>query len=145
MPNIATVLKEEIRRLARKEVKAQLADLKAASARYRKDLAALKRKIAEQDRALARLGKARPAATRAAPTSTDPGTQLRFSPSWVSKHREKLELSAADYAALVGVSMLTVYNWEKGRSRPQRKQLEALSEVRKLGKREAWARLETLE
>jgi len=145
MPNIATVLKEEIRRLARKEVKAQLADLKAASARYRKDLAALKRKIAEQDRALARLGKARPAATRAAPTSTDPGTQLRFSPSWVSKHREKLELSAADYGMLVGVSGLTIYNWEKGKTKPRDKQLAGWAEIRGLGKREAWKRLEMME
>jgi len=39
MPNIATVLKEEIRRLARKEAKAQVAMLKKASAQQRRDTA----------------------------------------------------------------------------------------------------------
>jgi DNA-binding transcriptional regulator YiaG len=65
----------------------------------------------------------------------------RFSPGWVAKHRAKLELSAADYGELVGVAALTVYNWEKGRSRPRSKQLTALADVRKMSKREAWAEL----
>jgi len=69
----------------------------------------------------------------------DPGP--RFSPTWLASHRKKLELSAADYAELVGVSQLTVYNWEKGKSRPQRAQLEALAKVRSMGKREAWREL----
>jgi len=51
-------------------------------------------------------------------------------------------ISAADYAKLVGVARLTVYNWEKGKSRPRQAQLEALAGVRGLGKREAIARLE---
>ena len=51
-------------------------------------------------------------------------------------------MSAADYAELVGVSGLTIYNWEKGKSRPRAAQLEAWGEVRNLGKREAWKRLE---
>ena len=58
MPNIATVLKEEIRRLARKEAKAQVAALKKASAQQRRDIAALKRQIREQQRANASLAKA---------------------------------------------------------------------------------------
>lgn len=65
------------------------------------------------------------------------GHALRFSPDWVAKHRAKLELSAADYAELVGVSAITIYNWESGKTRPRPKQLEALAEVRKMGKREA--------
>ena len=50
----------------------------------------------------------------------------------------------ADYAALVGVSALTIYNWEHGRSRPRSAQLEAWGAIRNLGKREAWRRLEDL-
>ena len=65
----------------------------------------------------------------------------RFSAVWLASHREKLGLSAADYAKLVGVSGLTIYNWEKGRSKPRRAQLEALAGVRGMGRREALAKL----
>jgi len=145
MPNLASVLKDEIRRLARKEAKVQLTELKAASSRHRKDIAALKRKIAEQERTIARLSKGSQRA-RASSAEDDPGTpNVRFSPGWVAKHRAKLALSRADYAALVGVSPLTIYNWETGRSRPQAKQLAAWAAMRGLGKREAWGRLDELE
>lgn len=141
MPNIATVLKEEIRRLARKEAKAQVAELKKASARQRRDIAAMKRQLAEQQRANAKLAKA-VAKGRAAPAASEPATSTtRFSPTWLRKHRAKLGLSAADYARLVGVSGLTIYNWEKGQNKPRAAQLEALAAVRGLGMREAVARI----
>ena len=65
----------------------------------------------------------------------------RFSPTWLRKHRARLSLSAADYARLVGVSGLTIYHWEKGKSRPRQAQLEALAGVRGLGVREALVRI----
>ncbi len=69
----------------------------------------------------------------------------RFSPRWLASHREKLELSAADYGALVGVTAQTIYKWEKGGARPRARQLDALAAVRSLGKREAWRRLSEME
>ncbi len=66
----------------------------------------------------------------------------RFSPTWLAKHRAKLGLSAGDYARLVGVSGLTIYNWEKGKNRPRNAQLEALAAVRSMGKKQAMARLQ---
>ena len=39
MPNIATVLKEEIRRLAKREIKASTSSTKGAVAQYRRDIA----------------------------------------------------------------------------------------------------------
>ncbi len=140
MPNIATVLKEEIRRLARKEAKAQVAELKKASARHRKDIAALKRQLAAQQRANAKLAKA-VSSGRAAPAASDPTPSRRFSATRLASHRAKLGISAADYARLVGVSHLTIYNWEKGQNKPRAAQLEALAGVRGLGKREAIARI----
>jgi DNA-binding transcriptional regulator YiaG len=140
MPNLAAVLKDEVRRLARKEIRSESAVLRKASAQYRRDIAALKRQVAEQSRQiqdLKRAGKREAAAESEA--------VARFSPRWLQAHREKLGLSAADYAALVGVSGQTVYNWEKGTTRPQAEQLKAWSAVRKLGKREALRRLEELE
>jgi DNA-binding transcriptional regulator YiaG len=40
----------------------------------------------------------------------------RFSARSVEAQRRKTGLSAADYAKLVGVSTLTIYNWEQGKS-----------------------------
>ena len=42
MPNIAAVLKEEIRRLAKKEIKAQVGTTKQAVVKYRSEIAKLK-------------------------------------------------------------------------------------------------------
>ena len=53
-------------------------------------------------------------------------------------------MSAANYAKLVGVSPLTIYNWEQGKTRPRKEQLAALVAVRGIGKREALAKLELL-
>ena len=65
-----------------------------------------------------------------------------FSGEQVAAERERLELSAADYGQLVGVSALTIYNWEKGKTKPRQQQLAAWAEVRTLGKRDALMRLE---
>lgn len=65
----------------------------------------------------------------------------RFSPKWLASHRERLQLSAADYGELCGVTGQTIYNWEQGKARPQRRQLGALAEARKLERNEAWRRL----
>ncbi len=144
MTTIATVLRKEITRLARKEAKALTAAMRKASAQYRRDLADLKRQVrslSTQVASLERLERKR-ASTPLSETST---AGRRFSPSGLKGHRERLELSASDYAELVGVSAQTIYNWEHGNSKPRPQQLAALVTVRTMGKREAWKRLEMLD
>jgi len=143
MPNLRNALAEEIRRLARKEIKVQTKTLHSSLTRYRKDIAALKRKNAALDRQISRLAKGGGAVKKSVVDEDAP--RPRFSSAWVKKHRDKLGLSAADYGALVGVAGLTIYNWEKGVSQPQTRQLHAWGAVRTLGKREAWRRLEAME
>ena len=140
MPNVATVLREEIQRLARKELKAQIGPLKKHSAEQRRASAALKRQVAALEREVAFLKKQEGRRMGKAPDAT-----LRFSPKWVAADRARLELSAKDYGLLVGVSMLTIYDWEKGKSRPRDEHLAAWAKVRGIGKREAWRRLELLD
>ncbi|MEE8147852.1 MAG: hypothetical protein V3T24_09630, partial [Longimicrobiales bacterium] len=82
--------------------RAEMRALKSASAQYRRDIAALKRKVKEHEREIVRLRRAA-AKGPAARSSADGGASTRFSPAWVARHRKKLGLSAADYAALVGV------------------------------------------
>jgi len=64
-----------------------------------------------------------------------------FSPDAVYAERDRLELSAAAYGQLVGVSMLTIYNWEKGKSQPRDAQLQKWQTVKGIGKRKAWKSL----
>ena len=59
MPNIASVLKEEICRLAKKEVKLQVGKTQKASAQYRRDIATLKRVLGQQEKEIRLLKKDR--------------------------------------------------------------------------------------
>jgi len=144
MPNLASILKEEITRLARKEVKAQIGVTKRASAQYRRDIAELKRLVQGLAKRVAFL-EAQERKRMVPPKVKAPPEGTRFSPRWVKAQRQRLELSAADYGKLVGVSALTVYNWESGKSKPRKGPLAALAAVRNLKKREALKRLEVLD
>jgi len=143
MSKIALVLREEVARLARKEIRAEVSALRKSNAQHRRDIAALKRQTQAMTRQLTMLAaEERKRAAAAPPKAAAEGR--RFSPRWLKAHRRKVGLSAADYAALVGVSSQTVYNWENGKAKPQDQQLAALVEVRGMGKREAAQRLELL-
>jgi DNA-binding transcriptional regulator YiaG len=144
MPNLAATLKEEIQRLARKEIKAQTGSTKQAVAQYRREIAKLKRQVREQEKKIAFL-EAQEQKRLGQPKATGESLEgVRFSARSVKAQRERLGLSAADYAKLVGVSALTIYNWEQGKSRPRKEQLAALVAVRGIGKREALTKLELL-
>jgi DNA-binding transcriptional regulator YiaG len=145
MPNIAVVLKGEIARIARKEVRAEVQELRKASAQQRAHIAALRRRIDDLERQLKRVGKAPARATAEAAEDAEGGTPRRFSAARLAAQRQKLGLSAADFAALLGVSGQSVYKWEHGEARPRARQLEAIAELRGIGKREAAARLEKLQ
>lgn len=139
MSNIASVLKSEISRLARREIRSEVASLRKALSQHRSTIAALKREIEQLRKQIRFAGKA----TRAAPAEADDSVQRRFRPAGLAVHRKRLGLSAADYGALVGVSGQTIYHWEEGQ-RPRAAQLQALAAVRGMGKREAAQRLAAL-
>ena len=141
MPNIAGVLKEEIRRLAKKEIKAQVGKTQKAAAQSRRDIAHLKRLLGQQEREI-KLLKQQQGQPQA---EEEPLESVRFSARSVKAQRQRLGLSAADYGKLVGVSGLTIYNWEHEKSRPRKAQLAALVAVRGIGKREALTTVAELE
>ncbi len=53
MPNVAAVLKAEISRLAKREIKANTSSTKGAVAEFRRDIARLKRELQEQRKRVA--------------------------------------------------------------------------------------------
>lgn len=68
-------------------------------------------------------------------------TQAAFSSGGLRKERQALGLTAQQYGDLLGVSMVTVYSWEKGRCRPRSDQFEKWLAVRGISKEEAWKKL----
>ena len=141
MPNLASVLKDEVVRLARKEIRREIESLRKASAQYRTDIANLKRLVSALEKQQARiakkdLGKVTPVAVG------ETSTRFRFSAKRLAAQRQKLGLSAGEMGMLIGVSTQTIYNWEAGKSRPRQQQLAAIAAVRGLGKRQIKARLD---
>ena len=134
------MLREEIVRVARKTLRAETEGLKKASSQYRSEIAALKRRVDTLERQLARLGKKIAKDEGVAPAAA-PDRQVRFSAKGLRTLRTRLDLSAAGFAALVGVSPQTIYNWETGSTRPRSDQIAALAALRGIGKREAQARV----
>lgn len=143
MPNIASVLKSEISRVARKEVRSETLGLKKAVGAHRAEIAALKRRTQALEQALRRLSKSR---SNAAPVAADegPSRTLRFSAKGLVSQRKRLGLSAHDCGLLVGASGQSIYKWEDGNVRPRAKHLPAIAALRTLGKKEAAARLGAL-
>jgi DNA-binding transcriptional regulator YiaG len=137
MSNIASVLKEEISRVARKEIRRETAALKKSSTSHRSEIAALKRRVLELERQLRRVGRAgQPSPSIAAnEDSVAPGT--RFSARSMASQRRRLGLSAAECGLLIGASAQSVYNWEEGKARPRSEHLPAIFALRNLGRRQA--------
>ncbi len=143
MPNIASVLKSEIARVARKEVRSEIESLKKAAITHRADIAALKRRMHALEQELRRLGKAKPAAK---PVVTDDAAaaSLRFSAKGLASQRARLGLSAEDCGRLLGVSGQSIYQWEAGKVRPRAGHLPVIAAFKALGKKDAAAALASL-
>jgi DNA-binding transcriptional regulator YiaG len=149
MPNIGAMLKQEITRLSRREIRGQVEATRKASAQYRRHIATLRRQIATLERQMAllhrRLGNGSAAAGDSAASASDAAPKLRFVAKGLKAQRARLGLSAADYARLVGVSPQSIYNWEQGQTSPRAAQIAIIAQLRSLGKREAHARLEQMD
>jgi DNA-binding transcriptional regulator YiaG len=137
MSGLASAFKSEIIRLSKKQNRQDLTPLRKTVTAQRAAIAALKRDVSSLKKELARVVRTTP---KAAPKASEKST-LRFNPKGMATHRKRLGLSAAEYAKLAGVSAQTIYNWEHRKAKPRASQLATLAGLRKLGKREARAKL----
>lgn len=146
MPDVAAVLKEEIRRLARKEVKQLVSSLE-------KDNRLLKKTVSAQRKRLDRIEKQvrnRQAAAVADSAETDAaddaaeGSRARISAKAIRELRQKFGMSREAFGKLLGVSSQSIYQWERqeGRLNLRSRTKAAVVDVRKMGKREANRMLE---
>ena len=152
MPNIATVFKAEITRLARKEIRDESDGLKKAVASQRGEIASLKRRLQALEKAVKQLSKgagraeARAPSSRQAADASDEAVdgELRFRAQGMASNRKRLGLSAADFALLVGSTGQSIYAWETGKAKPRAEALAAIAALRGIGKREVAAKLAAL-
>lgn len=143
MPNIGILLKGEISRLCKREIRKELASVRKTSATYRHDIAALKRQMATLQRKTGSLEKRANVAGEKKP-ATLPDRPVRFVAKGLRSLRSRLGLSAPQLALLLGVSEQSVYNWETKKATPRKEQLAEIIAMRGIGKREAQQRLEAI-
>jgi len=135
MPNIASVLKSEITRIARKEIRAEVEGLKKAVSSHRTEIAALKRRSQSLEQELRRVHKSLPAQASAA--SDDPVKSTRFSAKGLAAQRQRLGLSVEGCALLLGTSGKSIYRWETGKARPRATYWPSIAALATLSKEQA--------
>lgn len=142
MSDIAVLLKGEISRLSKKAIRQHLRPVQSTTAAHRRQMAAMKRQLGALEREVKKL---RRAATAAVPEAVPPeGVKIRFVAKGLKSLRSRLGLSAEEFGSLIGVSAQSVYNWETRKATPRAAQVQAIAQLRGVGKREARARLEAL-
>lgn len=146
MTNLATALKSEVARLARKELRAETESLKKTVGAQRSDIAALKRRTLELEKALNALTRLANKAQRSSEPAQEGAEEgrFRFRAAGMASNRKRLALSAEDFGLLIGATSQSVYAWESGKAKPRAKNLAAIAALRGLGKREVAARLAAL-
>src|ERR1035438_980473 len=101
MPKFVSVLKEEIVRLARKELRNETEGLKKASSQYRTDIAALKRRVGVLEKQLTQHAK-KANSNKTPQADTAEVSPMRFSAKGLSSQRQRLGLSAAEMGLQIG-------------------------------------------
>jgi DNA-binding XRE family transcriptional regulator len=134
MSNIASLLRGEIVRLSRKEVRSETEQLRKSAGRYRAEIASLKKRVTDLERTIKKMTKSPAQSAQTAATSAS--RQVRFSASGLKKLRDKHGQSAAVMGTILGVTPQTIYSWEAGNTRPGIKHIEKIAALRQIGKRQ---------
>lgn len=140
MSNVMKELKAEISRLARKEVRGELAQVKKINATQRGLIAGLRKQVDAIQKELNGLKKAMPSPKKALVAKAEPEGRFWITAKGVKALRKRLGLTQALFGKLAGVSNPTVVKWEgsKGKIDIRRKAtLARLQAIRGMGKKEA--------
>jgi len=136
MAKLEQVLRSEIIRLARKQIRIVCISLA-------REVRQLKRRVSQMGKTVAGLDKIRVEleAKRAAEgvkleAPEEKVKAARLSPLLIKKLRARLGVSQGQLARLVGVSRQAMAFWELGKSRPQGQNRAALVALRGVGRRE---------
>jgi len=134
MAKIEGVIKAEIMRLAKREVRAVFRPLKREVWQMSSRLSSLSKGIASLERMAKELHleEAEPKLE----ASPEEVKASRITPERISRLRKKLGISQRELGILIGASLGAVLSWEKGKFKPKADKKIALVALRKLKKRE---------
>jgi DNA-binding transcriptional regulator YiaG len=137
MPNIASVLKEEITRLARKEVKVQADPMAEKLVELRRVVSALRKQVADLAKTVGDIkGRVKSDEIISADDVADQDVEKsRITGGRIAAMRAKLGLSRNQMALLLGVNANSIYLWEQGKTRPRAAAKAKIMQLRGLGKR----------
>lgn len=136
MPNYASVLNDEIARIARREIKAEVTPLTKRNLELRKKVSNQAKQIAALESKLSKFEKELgiediiPVAF-----SEEEVGKARVSPKYIANVRSKYELSRNDMAFLLDVNANSIYLWETGRATPRWEAKSKVMQLRNMGKR----------
>ena len=135
MAKLEGIIKSEIVRLAKKEIRRvsiplgrDVRSLKSTVSQLRKTVSTLERLAVQQQKELGR-EKIR---LEAAPEEVK---KSRFSPRLIQRLRKRLGITQKEMAKLTGVTVGAIYQWEKGMFEPRGQKKGMLVALRRLGRR----------
>ena len=144
MSNVAKVLKAEIARISKREAKSATQGIGKSTTWLRRTVADLKRRVLLLEKENKRLVGTVKKYQEESPEKPDEDTKkARLTSKGIRSLRNKLGLSQAGFAKLVGVTTHAVYLWEnkEGALSLRDKTKAALLSIRGLGAREAKQKL----
>jgi DNA-binding transcriptional regulator YiaG len=139
MSDLKQVLTDEIRRLARKEVKLAVQPLQANIVALRRQISELKKLYSDSCKQVEHYRKKAEEVTGVELVEEAP--KLRLNAAGIIRIRTKLKLTQTEFAQLLGVSMHTVSSWEIGKSYPRAGVKAKICALRTVGKRQIKAML----
>lgn len=135
MSDIKKILSDEMRRLARKEIKAEVEPLVKKILELRKTVSALSKELKAS----------KVAAVKRTPAVEEPNnasiqvkrvSKTKLDASAIRRIRERLGVSQMVFGKLIGASLLSVSHWELGNSVPRAIFKERILSLKNVGKRE---------
>ncbi|MDI6754140.1 MAG: helix-turn-helix domain-containing protein [Thermodesulfobacteriota bacterium] len=136
MGKIENIVKSEIVRLAKREVRAAFFPLRREVHRMRLNLSRLSKNFISLDRLAKEQVRQGDSKKLKMETNLEQAKAARFTPERIRLLRKKLGISQKDLAVLAGVSMGAVASWEKGKFHPKLEKKATLVAIRKLRKRD---------
>lgn len=133
---VERAIREEIVRLARRETRKLTEPLREEVKRLKKRTVEQKALIGALERKLDGMQASSRLKEKTAQAASG-AVKGRLSPRLIRVLRKRLKLSQQQFAKLLGVSAITIGNWEKGKSAPRPELKAKVLSLRGMGRREA--------
>ena len=135
MAKLQQVLCEEIRKQTRREINDQVKDLKCQIADLQKIVQTYYLRLRQIEKIQQQISPVFSQLVSSAESATKVKT-VRITPERIKKWRMKFGLSQGQFAALLGVNILSVNHWESGKADPREEQKNKIIRLQDLSKRD---------